>query len=123
MHGAFLGDIPKGQRYGNYLLEDENVKILAKLPIYIVQGQFDQVCPRFQADALVAALVKHGAKRKQAIDGEGNLYCVFPPAGHSMLERENMRALTECMDMMPPLQEVSKSSAYTGTAGTRRPGR
>jgi proline iminopeptidase len=123
MHGAFLGDIPKGQRYGNYLLEDENVKILAKLPIYIGQGQFDQVCPRFQADALVAALVKHGAKRKQAIDGEGNLYCVFPPAGHSMLERENMRALTECMDMMPPLQEVSKSSAYTGTAGTRRPGR
>lgn len=109
MHGAFMGDIPEGQRYGNYLLEHAGE--LAHIPIYIVHGQFDQVCPRFQADELVMALEKHGAKRKKTIDDDGTLYCVFPPAGHSMLERENMRALTECMDKMPLMQQVNRPSS------------
>jgi proline iminopeptidase len=89
MNGAFF--IGKGQkaRDNNYLIE--NVRKIARLPIHIVQGQYDQVCPRFGADALVAALRKHKAK----------VNYVLTPAGHSARERETMLALSAIMDALP----------------------
>jgi len=83
MHGGFLDG--SGKRDNNYLLD--SVHKIAHLPVYIVQGQFDQVCPRCEADELVAAL---GVKAK--------VEYVLTTAGHSATERENVKALTEIMD-------------------------
>ena len=84
MNGAFLNG---NKRDNNYLLD--NVGKIRSLPIYIVQGQFDQVCPRCQADELVAALKKANSKYTKYI---------VTTAGHSQFERETMKALTQIMD-------------------------
>jgi len=88
MNGAFLGGATN--RDNNYLLE--NVDKIAHLPIYIVQGRFDQVCPRFQADDLVAALKKANPTVK--------LEYHVTTAGHSQYEKETMQALTRIMDSL-----------------------
>ncbi len=92
MNGGFLGGQGEGNRNQNYIIE--NVDKIKDIPIRIVQGQYDQVCPRFQADELVAALKEKGAPDVQY---------VTTPSGHSMKERYNMLALTEAMDTMPVL--------------------
>ncbi|HXK04308.1 MAG TPA: prolyl aminopeptidase [Verrucomicrobiae bacterium] len=86
MNGAFLGGT---NRDNNYLLENAGVIAKAKIPVYIVQGQFDQVCPRFQADDLYAAL-----KDKTKVT------YVVTTAGHSQFDRETAKALTEIMDKL-----------------------
>ena len=68
--------------------------ILAKIPVHIVHGRFDQVCPLTQASRLVAALRGAGA--------EPATY-VITNAGHSAMERENALALTAIMDGLPKL--------------------
>ena len=68
--------------------------ILASIPIHIVHGRFDQVCPLTQASRLVAALQGAGA--------EPATY-VVTNAGHSAMERENALALTAIMDGLPKL--------------------
>jgi len=68
--------------------------ILATIPVHIVHGRFDQVCPLTQASRLVAALEGAGA--------EPATY-VVTNAGHSAMERENALALTAIMDGLPPL--------------------
>jgi proline iminopeptidase len=84
MNGGFLD----GKKCdNNYLLD--NVRKIARLPIYIVQGRFDQVCPRYQADELVAALREANAK---------SVKYIVTTAGHSQYERETMQALTKIMD-------------------------
>ena len=72
----------------DYLLD--HAPDYAHLPIHIVQGRFDQVCPRFQADQLVAAL-------RRAAPGRPPHY-VVTTAGHSAFEPETARALTRIMD-------------------------
>ena len=99
MNGGFLGGSGETNRDQNYLLE--NVDKIKDIPIRIVQGQYDQVCPRFQADELVAALKEKGATDVQY---------VTTPAGHSMMERENVQALTQFMEEMPYLTLKDKSS-------------
>ena len=59
------------------------------IPIHIVHGQYDQVCPRSMADELVAALEAAGAAK---------VYYVLTPAGHSARERETARELRAVMD-------------------------
>jgi proline iminopeptidase len=88
MAGAFLGGA--SNRDNNYLLE--NVSRIAHLPIYVVQGRFDQVCPRFQADELVAALKKANPNVK--------LDYRLTTAGHSQYEKETASALTSVMDSL-----------------------
>ncbi|MDB5806371.1 MAG: proline iminopeptidase [Betaproteobacteria bacterium] len=93
MNGAFLGGSGgEANRVNNYLLE--NVAALKEIPVHIVHGRFDVVCPVFQADELVAALKRTGHTR---IDYRRT------PAGHSMTERENCLALTDIMDGLPAL--------------------
>ncbi|HEY6252654.1 MAG TPA: hypothetical protein VI685_22075, partial [Candidatus Angelobacter sp.] len=65
-------------------------RTLLHLPIYVVQGRFDQVCPRFQADELVVALKKANPAVK--------LDYRLTTAGHSQYEKETLKALTGIMD-------------------------
>lgn len=88
MGGAFLGG--STNRDNNYLLE--NVGRIAHLPIYVIQGRYDQVCPRFQADELVAALKKANPSVK--------LDYRVTTAGHSQYEKETLSALTGIMDSL-----------------------
>jgi proline iminopeptidase len=89
MKGGFLaGEV----RNHDYLLN--NVGKLKDIPIHIVQGRYDQVCPMYQAEELVAALKRAGSIVTNY---------VVTAAGHSSLERENCRALTEIMDALPPI--------------------
>ena len=67
----------------------DNIDVLASIPIHIVHGRFDEVCPLTQASRLVAALRGAGA--------EPATY-VVTNAGHSAMERENALALTAVMD-------------------------
>lgn len=91
MNGAFLGGgAGEANRDNNYLLE--NVARLSGIPVHIVHGRFDVVCPMFQADDLVTALRRAGHAR---VDYRRT------PAGHSMTERENCLALTSIMDALP----------------------
>ena len=71
-----------------------NASTLAAIPIHIVHGRFDEVCPLTQASRLVAAL--HG------VGAEPATY-VVTNAGHSAMERENALALTAIMDGLPRL--------------------
>lgn len=71
-----------------------NAATLARLPIHIVHGRFDQVCPLTQASRLVAALEAAGAQPASY---------VITNAGHSAMERETALALTDIMDNLPPL--------------------
>jgi proline iminopeptidase len=89
MAGAFLGGTTNRDNE-NYLIK--NIKRIAHLPIYIVQGRFDQVCPRFQADELVAALEKANPAQKPEY--------YLTTAGHSQYERETAKILTEIMDKL-----------------------
>ena len=90
MNGAFLGGSGPKNRGQNYLLE--NIARIKDIPMHIVHGRYDLVCPMFQAEELVRALREAGAP---------------PPdyrltaAGHSMRERENHRQLVDIMDNLP----------------------
>lgn len=87
VNGAFLGGEGHANRAQNYILE--HARQLVDIPISIVHGRFDNVCPMYQADELVHALKQAGHK------------CVTyrrTPAGHSMVERENCYALTDILD-------------------------
>jgi proline iminopeptidase len=88
MVGGFLGG--SSDRDNNYLLE--NAHRIAHLPIHIVQGQFDQVCPRYQADELVAALKEANPAAK--------LEYVLTTAGHSQFEQRTVEELTRIMDAL-----------------------
>ena len=75
----------------NWILE--RVARMAHLPIHIVHGRYDQVCPALQAEALRLALSRAGAEARLS----------FTAAGHSGWERENYLALVEIMDHLPPM--------------------
>jgi proline iminopeptidase len=89
MNGAFFTGTGARARKNNYLLD--NIRAITKIPIHIVQGQYDLICPRFQADALVHALKKYNA----------NVNYIVTAAGHGAHERETMLALQRIMDNLP----------------------
>ena len=76
----------------------DGVSAFAKIPVHIVHGRYDQVCPLTQAELLVEALGKVGAKPASYIK---------TIAGHSMMERENYLALTAIMDNLPRMAEFN----------------
>lgn len=69
-----------------------NAAKLVGLPIHIVHGRFDQVCPLPQASRLAATLAELGAPPATF---------VITNAGHSAMERETAMALTAIMDGLP----------------------
>ena len=97
MNGAFLGGKSgEPNRSNNYILE--HADRIKDIPIRIVHGRADQVCPLFQAEELVEALKKADAKDMQY---------TITPAGHSMLELENCLALTRAMDELPRMRQIA----------------
>ncbi|WP_447763606.1 prolyl aminopeptidase [Sphingopyxis panaciterrae] len=73
----------------------DHAAVLARIPMHIVHGRFDQVCSLGQASALARALA--GAGRPPAT-------FVITNAGHSAMERDTALALTAIMDGLPPLE-------------------
>jgi proline iminopeptidase len=71
-----------------------NVDKIARLPIHVVHGRFDQVCPLTQASRLVAALESVGAAPATYVRTN---------AGHSAMEAQTVLALTAIMDGLPKL--------------------
>ncbi len=71
-----------------------NVGRIARLPIHIVHGRFDQVCPLTQASRLVVALESVGVAPTTYVRTN---------AGHSAMEAETVLALTAIMDGLPRL--------------------
>jgi proline iminopeptidase len=103
-HYFRTGGLPEGDPFEPGRREDYilgHVDRIKDIPIHIVHGQFDQVCPRANADELVAALEKAGAAK---------VYYVLTPAGHSARERETARELRAVMDAF--------ASAGPGGSGT-----
>lgn len=76
-----------------------NAGRLTGLPVHIVHGRFDQVCPLAQASRLVAALTAAGSPPASY---------TITNAGHSAMELETALALTAIMDGLP---RASRSQA------------
>lgn len=74
----------------------DNAATLAQIPIHIVHGRFDLICPLTQASRLVAALSESGSAPATF---------VITNAGHSAMERETALALTAIMDGLPAMDE------------------
>ncbi len=74
----------------DYILN--NIDRIVGIPVHIVHGRFDQVCPLTQASRLVQALEAAGAPPASF---------VMSTAGHSAMERETVLALTAIMDGLP----------------------
>ena len=104
MNGGFLGGSGEANRHNNYLLE--NLDKIKDVPTQIVHGRYDQVCPMNQAEALKAGLEDVGGT---ILDFR------LTPAGHSMMERDTNKALTEMMDRLPPMKTVDKGAASPKT--------
>lgn len=107
MHGGFLGGDDRGQ---NYILE--NLDRIKDIPVQVVHGRYDQVCPVNQAEALVAGLKAAG---NQQVDYH------ITAAGHSMMERETHAKLTEMMDTLAPMPHADKVRASQTSAATSTP--
>jgi len=80
----------------------KNVPKLAKIQTHIVHGRFDLVCPLPQAEDLASMLTKVGNPPASYVK---------TTAGHSMLEIENCRALTEIMENLPKMPAFGKRAA------------
>lgn len=76
----------------DYILD--NIDRIAGIPMHIVHGRFDQVCPLTQASRLIAALADAGASPASYVRTN---------AGHSAMERETALALTAIMDGLAPI--------------------
>lgn len=88
----------------NYLLD--NVGRITDIPIHIVHGRHDHVCPLMQAEQLVDALISHGVEPASYIK---------TTAGHSQLERETYLALSKIMGELPPMPGYSPQVAAAPT--------
>lgn len=90
MHGAFLGGTNRNQ---NYIVE--NVAKIRNIPTQIVQGRYDMVCPRNQADDLVNAwiAVQSDEKKRPVLH-------ILDNAGHSWSEPPIVRKLTDLTDSL-----------------------
>ena len=72
----------------------DGIAALKDVPVHIVHGRFDQVCPLTQASRLVEAL--EGAGTPPAA-------YVITDAGHSAMEGQTVLALTAIMDGLPAI--------------------
>jgi proline iminopeptidase len=75
-----------------------NVDRIADIPMHIVHGRFDQVCPLTQASRLVDALAAVGA---------APVSYVRTNAGHSAMELQTALALTAIMDGLAPIRQAA----------------
>lgn len=100
MNGAFMSK--DGGRDQNYIID--NIDRIKDIPTEIVHGRYDMVCPRNQADDLVAAwnkAQKDPAKRPPLH--------ISDHAGHSMMEPENTAKLVEMTNRFRELDKGKDS--------------
>ena len=90
----------------NHLMD--NVKNFAHIPVHIVHGRFDQVCPLTQAEILVDALKKAGATPASYTK---------TAAGHSAMDVETAKALTDVMDNLPRMKGPVSAPKFDGGGG------
>lgn len=95
---------------GNHILE--HLDRIKDIPVQVVHGRYDQVCPVNQAEALVAGLKAAGNKQVDYY---------ITAAGHSMMERETHAKLTEMMDTLAPMHHAAKVRASQSSAPTAAP--
>lgn len=76
----------------DYILR--HVERIAAIPMHVVHGRFDQVCPLTQASRLMAAMAAVGATP---------VTYVRTNAGHSAMELQTALALTAIMDGLAPI--------------------
>lgn len=72
-----------------------NVDRISDIPMHIVHGRFDQVCPLTQASRLIAALAEAGVSPASYVRTN---------AGHSAMELQTALALTAIMDGLAPIR-------------------
>ncbi len=72
-----------------------NIDRISAIPMHIVHGSFDQVCPLTQASRLLAALAEAGASPASYVRTN---------AGHSAMELQTALALTAIMDGLAPIR-------------------
>lgn len=77
----------------DYILK--NIARIVDIPMHIVHGRFDQVCPLTQASRLVDALAAVGAAPATFVRTN---------AGHSAMELQTALALTAIMDGLAPIE-------------------
>jgi proline iminopeptidase len=77
----------------DYILR--NVDRIADIPMHIVHGRFDQVCPLTQASRLIDALAAVGAAPASYVRTN---------AGHSAMELQTALALSAIMDGLAPIR-------------------
>jgi proline iminopeptidase len=95
MNGAFFGGKSgEGNRDNNYILD--NIARIRDIPLAVVHGRYDVVCPLDQAEALAKAYRDAGGC---------SLDYRVTVAGHSQFERETALALSAIMDGLPPMTE------------------
>jgi proline iminopeptidase len=105
MNGGFLGGNDRNQ---NHILE--NLHRLKDIPVQVVHGRYDQVCPVAQAESLVTGLKAAGNQQVE--------YRITP-CGHSMMERETNAVLSEFMDRLAPLGHAAKVKASASAERSR----
>ncbi len=86
-HGLFLSE--DNSREQNYILE--HAENLANIPLAIIQGAHDKVCPPVQAYALYNTLIKLSHKHQPTLK-------LIETAGHTMRDPGMIDALIEAAD-------------------------
>lgn len=97
LNGSFLGGAGDANRDQSYILK--HIDRIKNIPTEIVQGRYDMVCPRNQADDLVSAwneVQPDEAKRPKLHTTD---------AGHSWSEPVNVIKLTEITDRFKTLRQ------------------
>jgi proline iminopeptidase len=83
----------------NFILT--NLDHIARIPVTIAQGLYDQCTPRCMADELVAAL-----NAARTVRGLAPVRYDLTVAGHTMMDPENQAALVRATNALPVLEEA-----------------
>jgi proline iminopeptidase len=83
----------------NFILN--NIDRIARVPMTVVQGIYDQCTPRCMADEMVSTL--NAARRLKGLEP---VHYELTVAGHTMMDAENMAALVHATDALPVVEGV-----------------
>ena len=108
MHGCYLG-MQQGEdptayynrRQSNHIMD--NLDKIKDIPMFIVHGKYDQVCPFDDAEELTDGLKKRG----------GTPMLFITNSGHSAMERDTAHALVKVTGLAPKMtrQEIGANAS------------
>jgi len=99
INGGFLGADGEANRDNNYILD--HVIRLRDIPVHVVHGRYDRVCPLYQAEALVRALRNAG---------NNTVNYFITTAGHSSFEPETDTRLRTIVNELPRMTRPETAS-------------